>query len=376
MENVKEEELIDMEQELLRDSIKGGKLKVFIWEENAGNIADSEELKLVILKRENTEIIKNILKTKGQTPRVNINTLFFLYPLESERSGFINTMKRKIAYESIEKDKNLNLSDEQKKEVKKELKKTENNLKESIRRFYRMVAVPDKDGLKSNDLGIPTYGEEKGLSQEVYDKLRSDGEILEKIAPLVLREKYLIGREYVSTEQLYHSSLKTPGETRTINRTIWEQGIAEGVSKGLFGLGDLESNKPVCRYFKEKASIALSGNEIVISEALCNEQRKKEEKISTPPETEISKETHNIDKYKTREKKQESLIKTRNEIRLRFKVPKGKIANIMGVMNLLQSKFETLEIELIANDGAISEQDYEDKIKEAFRQLGIELDEE
>ncbi|MDD1744403.1 MAG: hypothetical protein LUQ20_01125 [Candidatus Methanoperedens sp.] len=192
-------------------------------------------------------------------------------------------MKRKIAYESIEKDKNLNLSDEQKKEVKKELKKTENNLKESIRRFYRMVAVPDKDGLKSNDLGIPTYGEEKGLSQEVYEKLRSDGEILEKIAPLVLREKYLTGREYVSTEQLYHSSLKTPGETRTINRAIWEQGIAEGVSKGLFGLGDLESNKPICRYFKEKVSIALSGNEIVISEALCNDQRKKEEKISMPP---------------------------------------------------------------------------------------------
>ncbi|MDD1744402.1 MAG: hypothetical protein LUQ20_01120 [Candidatus Methanoperedens sp.] len=48
----------------------------------------------------------------------------------------------------------------------------------------------------------------------------------------------------------------------------------------------------------------------------------------------------------------------------------------MGVMNLLQSKFETLEIELIANDGAITEQDYEDKIKEAFRQLGIGLDEE
>lgn len=127
---------------------------------------------------------------------------------------------------------------------------------------------------------------------------------------------------------------------------------------------------------KQERSIGLSGNEIVINEALCNDQRKKEEKILTPPETEISKKTHDIDKYKTREKKQESLVKTRNDIKLRFKVPKGKIANIMGVMNLLQSKFETLEIELMANEGAISEQDYEDKIREAFRQLGIELDEE
>ncbi len=44
-------------------------------------------------------------------------------------------------------------------------------------------------------------------------------------------------------------------------------------------------------------------------------------------------------------------------------------------MNLLQSKFETLEIELMAHEGSISDQDYEDKIEEAFRQLGINLSE-
>ena len=43
----------------------------------------------------------------------------------------------------------------------------------------------------------------------------------------------------------------------------------------------------------------------------------------------------------------------------------------MGIMNLLQSKFENLEIEIMATDGSISDQDYEDKIMEAFRQLGI-----
>ena len=48
----------------------------------------------------------------------------------------------------------------------------------------------------------------------------------------------------------------------------------------------------------------------------------------------------------------------------------------MGVMNLLQTKLETLQIERSARDGAISEQEYEDKIKEAFRQMGIELNEE
>lgn len=47
----------------------------------------------------------------------------------------------------------------------------------------------------------------------------------------------------------------------------------------------------------------------------------------------------------------------------------------MGVLNLLQSKFASLEIELEATDGEISEQDYEDKIRESFRQLGIDAEE-
>ena len=67
--------------------------------------------------------------------------------------------------------------------------------------------------------------------------------------------------------------------------------------------------------------------------------------------------------------------KLRDRVDLRFQVPKGKVANIMGVMNLLQSKFESLEIELTASGGEITEQDYEDKIKETFRQLGIKTDE-
>lgn len=118
MENVKDKDLILFEREILKQGIKGDKLKVFIWEENPGNIHDSEEIRLIILKSENKEVLESIIKTKGQTPRVYRNTLIFLYPLESERPAFINIMRRKIAYEYIQQDDNLGLSDEQKKEVK------------------------------------------------------------------------------------------------------------------------------------------------------------------------------------------------------------------------------------------------------------------
>ncbi|MEW6380665.1 MAG: DUF499 domain-containing protein [bacterium] len=379
MENIKDDRLVETERELLKKSILGGKMKVFIWEKNPGNIPDSEELKLVILNQEASEMMSTIVKTKGQTPRVYRNTIFFLYPLESERTGFINTLKHKMAYDDIEADKSLNLSAEQQKTVKKELDKAGTRLKESIRMLYRIIAIPDKERFKDADLGIPTYGEDKGLDHEVYEKLRADKEILERIAPLVLREKYLSGRDYVSTDQLYQSSLKTPGEPRPKSKAVLEQGISEGVRMGLFGLGEMENDAPVCRYFKEPASIAFSENEVMISEALCNEQRKRKEILPEPkdpvyPQPSGTVNSPPISGYQGNSQGATTLPtpsvsspgssispqisptasptaspsvppKVKDKIHLRFQVPKGKVANIMGVMNLLQSKFAILEME-------------------------------
>lgn len=371
MENIEEQELDEEELRLIKDGIAGGNLKVFIWEENSGNTPDSEDLKLVIIKREDKKVIQDILRNKGQTPRVYRNMLFFLYPLESERSGFMNALKRRIAYERIESGKNLSLSDDQRQEIKTELKKAADNLKESIRRLYRVVAIPDKGGFKQADLGVPTYGEKAGLDQAVYERLRSDGEILERIAPLVIKEKYLSDKEYVLTEQLYQSALKTPGEPRPVNRTVLEQGISEGVERGIFGLGELVGGKPC--YIKGDTVANLSGNEIVIREEICRKQT--EEEREPEPETQPGDADDDATKPDDDKPISPTLPQqgTKEAIKLSFQIPKGKVSSIMGMMNLLQNKFGTLRIEIIATDGEISEQDYEDKIEETLRQLGIDF---
>ncbi|MFC2125661.1 ATP-binding protein [Bacteroidota bacterium] len=374
VENIKETDLIELESDLLRISIRSGILKTYIWEDKPFNISDSEELKLVILKKEDKALINDMLKSKGQTPRVYRNTVFFLYPLDAERSGFINTLKRKIAFENISTDKHLNLSDDQKKEVKDEIKKIEPLLKESIRRLYRMVAIPDKDGFKVKDLGIPTYGLNKSLDEELFEQLRLDGEILEKIAPIVLKEKYLTNKDYVSTDQLYQSTLKTPGEARPSNRNVLESGIVEGIQMGIFGLGEFEDERPKCIYFKQFASVSFTGDEILIKDTICEEQKK--EKI---PEGEIeySGETERTPSQVSEEEgtsgsKPEGEV--REQLSLKFEIPKGKVSGIMGLMNLLQNKFNILEISLSAKDGCISQQEIDDKIAETFRQLNIEFD--
>lgn len=373
MENVKNAELVDLEMELLRSSVKGSLLKIYIWEEKSLNISDSDEVKLVILKKDDKSIVSEILKSKGQTPRVYRNTVFFLYPSDAERSVFINTLKRKIAFENIAKDQHLRLTEDQKKEIKDELKKIDGPLKEAVRRLYRMIALPDKEGFKVKDLGIPSYGLNKSLDEELFEQLRLDGEILDKIAPLVLREKYLVGNDFVLTNQLFQATLKTPGESRFASRSVLEECVREGVRIGLFGLGELSDDKPLCVYFKENATISFAGKEIIIKDVICEQQKKEKEPeslgqpayIGSDGKPPVANDGNVIDHPPL------PMGKASAQLCLKFEIPKGKVAGIMGVMNLLQSKFNNLEISLTAKDGSISHQEIEDKIEETFRQLNI-----
>lgn len=56
-------------------------------------------------------------------------------------------------------------------------------------------------------------------------------------------------------------------------------------------------------------------------------------------------------------------------------MPKGKVSNLMGIINLLLAKYDKLEIKLSAKEGSMSQQEFEDKIVETFRQLNIDCEE-
>ena len=385
MENITDSEVDELEETVLKGNLSRKRLNTYIYQKDGSGIPDDTELKLVILKAHNDALMKGMLEMKGNTPRSNRNTLFFLVPLARERSGFYNQLRKVIAYQTIGNDSTLALSDEQKKEVQAERKKAEDGIGDMLRRYYRTLFIPTKDGLKEVDLGVPTYGDTKKLDEVVYDKLKSGGEILESIHPLAIKERYLKTNAFVSTEQLHQSSAKTPGEARIIGRDAWEEGIRRGVEQGLFGLGELTDGKPVYRDFKEyPLLVALAGSEVIIREDICIAQKKAEEEEEQQKNGEVVYPTGGTDETGIGEGKKDGIEPGidsvppeptgRKEVRLQFTVPKGQVSGLMGVMNLLQLNFDNLQIELRASGGEISEQDYENKIKEAFAQLGIDLD--
>jgi hypothetical protein len=379
-ENIKEEDVSNLEHQLLKESVTGGNFKVYIWQEDPSSIPDTEEFKLVILQNENKDIIESIIKNKGTNARVNCNTIFLLFPSENERVGFKNQLKRYLAYKSIENDTTINLSETQLREIKSEIKKIEPELKESIRRFYRYIAVPTKDSYKKIDLGIPTYGDQKSLVNEIYDRLRSENEILENIVPIVIKEKYLSNKDYVHTKKLLDTFYRIPGEPRIKDKYTLQKAIADGVLKGIYGLGELDGDKPVCIYIKEQPEIGFSDNEIIIKENLCTKkyEEDKHPQVTIKTEENVVKGSNasgSLDIQAVVEPKEPNEYEiAEKSINLSFKIPKGKASDIFRIVNLIQTQFESVHIDIKATDGSMSKQDYQNKIIEALQQLNIEID--
>lgn len=376
MENIKEEQMVELHKELFGKLIIGDKLKIYLWPKTTKDVSDSPELKLVILKEKNDIFMKQLIEQRGEIPRVYRNTIIFLTILESELSQFTELIKRKIAYEQIETDKTLRLSDEQRNKVRNDLKKDSESLKDAIRRCYRIVYTPSKDQFNEVDLGIPTFGENKSIDQSVYDKLRSEEEILEIISPIVIKERYLTDKEYLKVYQIYDSMFKTPGQTRIISKGVIENAIKNGVKQGKFGLGEIDDGEKItCNFFKEDVNLSIEDMNIIINENLCKTLLQGQLNVTTISDPILATSLNKEGEHQILQNPDELLKdNTIRDLVLRFNIPRGKISQIMYAMNFLQQRFQSINIEIKATNGSISRDDYDNKIKEGLLQLGIKIE--
>ena len=221
--------------------------------------------------------------------------------------------------------------------------------------------------------------------------MKSEGTIIEKMVPLVVKEKYLKGKDFVSTKNIHDNSLKTLGENRLTDQSVLESSIKEGVKQGLFGLGRIEEDKAKTIYWKQKCDVGFSDDEILIDPQLCEkyfkelEEIEKAEKIKGESiekgisiESEITESIPEKTTFESEVKEEDKKILTEKTILKinvpKFIIPKGRVSALMGLLNYIQTKFDKIEIKIDASDGTIEESEYEDNIKEALKQLGIKLE--
>lgn len=358
MDNIKDQELLDNEKSLLESNIGKQKLRVKIWPQSPADVEDTHQLKLVILPENNEKICNTILEQKGESPRVNRNSIFFLCPSEGEKHLFMESLKSKIALEKILSDKLLKLKDDQKKDITEELKKEKSKLTQLIKKYYRILYIPNKNNLENYDMGIPTVGENKGIDDEVYERLLTEQQVHESIGPLVIKNEYLQDHIFAKTSQMYDSMLSTRGSRRPINSNVIIKSLQRGIEDGIFGLGELVDEKPSCKYFKEEPSISFADNEVIIQDSTCAAQiQNPEEPIIPSSEEEKEPETTLIPDD------------SQNSLDFGFQIPEGKMTDVWAILRLINEKFSSIKLDIEAKEGTISKNDIE-KIREALKQIG------
>jgi hypothetical protein len=308
--------------------------------------------------------------------------LFFLVPIDIKRQSLINSIKKKLACESIRDDKSIKLSESQESDIENIIKKEKNDIPQLLKEVYRMLIVPGKEELKSLDLGIPVFGDKTNLPAQVLKKLKSESIILEKFAPIALKEKYLKNKEHVLINQIYDAFLKTPGELILVSKSVLETCIKEGVKQGSFGFGKLEGTQRQILSWKEVPSIKFKDDEILIEASIC-EKLKDQEPVSDSGQEPISDSGQEpvLDSGQkpisgSGQKPVLRPIKSLTTINLKsFIIPKGKVFDIAKLLSELQRKFENIEItiKIKAEVGEITKEEFENSIKEGLKQLNIDI---
>ena len=386
------------EKRIIFDNLKKDHFDIYIWPDNPKDIPDDRHLKLIVLR--DSSRAKEILHDYGERPRIYCNTLIFLCPLEGETISFENYLKRKIAWQMVDRDGTLRLSEEQKREVKSRRETSENEVRDRIRRLYRTIWLPVKDGLKELDLGIPTYKSDTSIATEIYERLRSEGEILDKFSPIILKEKYLKNRDFVDIKSINDSLYSTPGEIRIINDNVLAYGISEGVKIGLFGAGYKENSKIKCTNFKDDYSPSLVEGEVLIIPELCEPPKHdiltEEQLILILGEVRNAKTLAELNEFERKllfdKISQEQLervnlgIKNRRDdltqdrkvyrnITLELNVPQGKISDVAKMVGFIKTKFQDVDvrINISATSGEMPISDYENTVEETIKQANLQI---
>ncbi len=266
-EGIENDLVVEAEKDLLAQILSKNKFDIFRWPKRSSDIPDTKTLKLIAGK--NQDNLEEFLDNYGERPRIYRNTMIFLTPQDTERHVFEDFIKGKIAWENIEDDDLLSLTKEQEKIVHNKIKTAIKDTKEYIRNLYRNVYIPTKDGLKLLDLGRHAYGMDNSIDHEVLERLKNEDELSDKISPLLLREKYLKGKEYVETKNILDTFYKTPGAVRITTDNVLKEAIIEGVKRGFFGLGTVENDKIICINYKEKCTPYLQEREAMINDNIC-----------------------------------------------------------------------------------------------------------
>lgn len=267
--------------------------------ENDNDIPDNSKPRLIVLSLEHTKgkssgetdkFVSGLIDNYGSKHRRFKNSLIFLVPDESIYNQLVKMVKRYISLVQIndEYKTRKGLTEDQKKELQSKIKIIENEIPTVIASTYRHIfIVGDKNKLKSFDMGTVIYSQSRPISNIVWDTLKENEKLIEKLDPnLLLNQKWALwpkSNNSINIKLLWEYFAQYTNLPILANENVLRNCIRDGVSRGLFAyaLGDGKKfEKPIFNTYINEDNIDISESSWLIQPEIAIKLLPKEEQVS------------------------------------------------------------------------------------------------
>ncbi len=207
--------------------------------EKSSQILDRPILTLVVLPPEQSlaekntlELIDKMTRESGKSNRTFKSALIWCV---SENAANLQEDARKaLAWEDIDDEDSDKLDESQKKQLAENLKKAERDLKESVWRTYKNLALLGKDNThRIVDLGLVHSSAADNLVTYILNRLRQDGDLEDGVvSPNFLLRNWPPAFTEWSTKSVRDAFFASPQFPRLLNADAVKDTIARGVASG------------------------------------------------------------------------------------------------------------------------------------------------
>ena len=347
----------------------------FLWPMRSEDIPDNREIKLVILRPEDTEDTSwEWLEKRGNTFRTYKNTLVFALADPGGFGAFKEEVKTYLALQEIEGEIKTaaegSLGDRAA-EVSQRIKRIRDDFSYNARRMYNVLLV----GKEKIQLGQPTVGKES-LSNWYKMELQSREKLASNLHYRFLVNKFMEGKEALDTKVIVDQFYKDPSLVIPESPEVIKRSIQQGVSEKAFGIGYTEGEEIDADTVKlgqniTTSAISLGEGEVLLSKSKASALLEDVEEAVEEEEEEEDKEEEGKGEGPKRFKR----------VSLRIEgIPSTKIADLnRGVLMPLSKEIGgfdfIMEIEIDSPEG-VSEATMKNKVKETISQIGAKLTKE
>jgi hypothetical protein len=210
--------------------------------QKSNDIPDRATLTLVIVSPEypmsdptTLTLVEKMTREYGASARTFKSAL--IWAIADNPTGLKDDARKLLAWEDIEDEAdNLRLDDTQQKRLNETIGKARRDLKETVWRTYKNIAILGKNNdMRVIDLGLVHSSAADTLMNLVINRLRQDGEVEDAISPNFLVRNWSPAFKEWSTRSVQDAFFASPQFPRLLRAEVIKETIAKGVQNGILG---------------------------------------------------------------------------------------------------------------------------------------------